>query len=83
VRHTLSSGRRITIEVARIDGLWEPERGIISIDERLVGVDLIDTLVHELLHAELPTLTEKDVDRTANSIARLIIAIGEMQRKRR
>jgi len=77
LRHTLSNGRRVRIVCEEIDGLWEPMRGMISYRSTLRGLALLDTLIHELLHAELPELSEPKVRRSARSIARLICSISK------
>jgi hypothetical protein len=76
LRHTLSNGRRVRIVGEEIDGLWEPMRGLISYRSTLRGLALLDTLIHEVMHAELPELSEQKVGKTARSIARLVCQIS-------
>jgi hypothetical protein len=47
----------------------------IQIRRSLKGVNLLDTVVHELLHAALPQLDEETVDTTARSIAKGLHAL--------
>ncbi len=79
-RHTLSNGKTIKIQVAKLDGLYEQDAGLITIDKRLRGREALETLLHELLHAELPSLSEKQVTNTARSQARAVWGIYERKR---
>jgi hypothetical protein len=72
MRHRLSNGQRITIVCEELDGIWLPDRKQISVRASLKGRAMLETLVHELMHAELGDLSEARVARTARSIARLI-----------
>ena len=51
------------------EGDKETKGPVIVIDPRLEGVELLDTLIHELLHHALPDLDEAPVERTATFIA--------------
>lgn len=72
----------------RIDGLcvmpdrFDPagEEFSVTVDERLKGRAKLDTLIHELLHAEHPTMSEQDVSRTATNIARVLWGEGWRER---
>jgi hypothetical protein len=77
MRFTLSSGRRIRIVAEELDGLWEDDRGQISFRSSLKGRALIETLIHELLHAELPKLSEYRVRKTARAVARLMWTVAK------
>jgi len=48
----------------------------ITVDTRLKGRDKLDTLIHELLHAEHPDMSEEDVERTATNIASVLWGEG-------
>ena len=52
----------------RADGLctWD---GKVHVDERLRGIEHMETLLHELLHHEFPALSEEAVDSAAKSMA--------------
>lgn len=49
---------------------------LIEVRRSLRGRNLIDTIVHELLHAQHPEMTEEAVDATACMIARGLYAAG-------
>lgn len=59
------------LDYMRIDGLcvmpdrFDPsgEEFSVTVDERLRGKNKLDTLIHELLRAEHPTMSESDVRR--------------------
>jgi len=40
------------------------------------SVDVIDTLIHELLHAALPDISEEAITETATDIARVLHRLG-------
>ncbi len=83
MRHRLSNGQRITIVCEELDGIWLPDRNQISVRASLKGRAMLETLVHELLHAELRDVSEERVNRTAKSIARLIWTVrGRMEREK-
>lgn len=75
------------IEYVQIDGLCElptwaykhhPQANYytITIDPRLKGKARLDTIVHELMHAEHPAMSEADITRTATNIASVIYGEG-------
>lgn len=43
--------------------------GRVHVDERLKGIRLLWTLIHELLHHEFPQISEEAVDKAAKSMA--------------
>jgi hypothetical protein len=55
-----------------LQGLWEEDVGTITIDRRLRGRGFVEAVLHEVLHAEQPRLSEDAVERTANSQARAV-----------
>ena len=75
MKHKLGNGTIIKIEVATLNGLYESESKLITIDKRLRGREALETLLHELLHAELPKLTEDQVMRTARSQATAVWSV--------
>ena len=77
LRHTLSNGRRVRIVGEELDGQWEPMRGLISYRSSLRGLALLETIIHEVMHAELPDLSEQKVTKTARSLARLVCQISK------
>jgi len=48
----------------------------IQVRRSLKGVNMLDTLVHEVLHAARPELDEEAVDTTASAIARALWRAG-------
>lgn len=48
----------------------------ILIDERLKGRSLLETIIHECLHACCPQLSEETVTAAARDIARVLWALG-------
>lgn len=57
-------------------GWCEYDKRKILVDTRLSGVALLETVVHEVLHAEFPWLTEASVTESAADIAKILAAIG-------
>jgi len=53
----------------------------IWLDDRLKGKAKLDTLIHELLHAEHPAMSEEDVSRTATNIASVLYGEGWRERQ--
>jgi hypothetical protein len=43
--------------------------GKVHVDERLRGIHLLETLIHELIHHEFPQLSEDAVERSSKSMA--------------
>lgn len=54
----------------------EAKKKTIRIANNLAGRDLLDTLIHEMLHACLPHLNEEAVETTATDIARILHKLG-------
>jgi hypothetical protein len=52
----------------KADGLCTFD-GNVHVDERLHGIEHLETLLHELLHHEFPWLNEDAVDTAAKSMA--------------
>ena len=50
------------------------------IHEKLKGKEKLDTLIHELLHAEHPDMSEEDVLRTATNLANVLHGEGYRQK---
>jgi hypothetical protein len=64
-------------------GEKEPMYGLCDYTERVIWIrrqqrdaELLDTLVHEVLHAVLPHLSERDVTTSARTIAAALLACG-------
>jgi hypothetical protein len=51
-------------------GLAWTDTGEIEIDPRQLSKDYLDTLIHEIIHVELPDLPETKVRKLANIISR-------------
>ena len=54
-----------------VTGKWEPT-GKIDIKQGLKGVDLLDTVIHEMLHVYNPEMKEREVKRQAREISRAL-----------
>lgn len=54
---------------------WQDHR-IIEIDERLTGIDYLDTVIHEVLHVQQPELSERVVARNATEMAKILWDLG-------
>lgn len=61
------------------DGQCDYNTQTIRIDDRLHGVDLLDTLLHELVHARWPDLTEDAVAEFSETASGLLDAEGFRQ----
>ena len=46
--------------------------GKVHVDERLSGIRLLETLIHELLHLEFPQISEDAVEEASKSIGTTI-----------
>lgn len=44
-------------------------------------LEMLDTLIHEMIHAEMPHESEKTVRRTASEIAKALFRIGYRVKK--
>jgi hypothetical protein len=84
MKHKLvRSGKTWRISADSLAGICIYEDRELSILKRLKGRELLDTLVHELLHAELPGLSHRKVKRVAKSITRMIWSMRKRRRWRR
>lgn len=72
-----------TVERARLESVdenwwgdtdWDKRR--IRIDDRANGHQFVDTLIHEMIHAEFQDLKEKSVKQAATDIANALDLIG-------
>jgi hypothetical protein len=54
---------------------WTEER-IIAIDERLKGLDELDTIIHEAIHVQNPKWPEIMVQGKATELAQLLWDLG-------
>lgn len=57
-------------------GIFDPNDGVIKIDPRQSEAELIDTAVHELIHAAFPYLEEDAVLNGASEIAEAMWEMG-------
>lgn len=56
----------------KADGLAYKSDRLIYIDPRLSGIDLIETLAHEVYHCQLPDLSEEAVTEYARELAEIL-----------
>lgn len=61
------------------DGQCDYSQRMIRIDNRLHGVDLLDTLLHELVHARWPDLSEDAVAEFSETVSGVLDAEGFRQ----
>lgn len=61
------------------DGRCDYNTRTIAIADTLVGVDLLDTLIHELIHARWPDLSEEAVAEFSETVSGVIHAEGFRQ----
>jgi hypothetical protein len=69
------AGQRWKIQRARLRTLYGDcnyDLRRIRIDERLAGTDLLDTLLHELIHARWPDLAEESVAEFAGILTTVL-----------
>ena len=57
-------------------GTYNPNNGVIKIDPRQKEAELIDTAIHELVHASFPYLEEDAVLNGASEIAKAMWEMG-------
>jgi hypothetical protein len=71
------AGQRWKIRRARLRGRYgdcDYETRTIRIDERISGTELLDTLIHELVHARWPDLLESSVEEFATMATEVLNA---------
>jgi hypothetical protein len=60
----------------KADGLAYADKRKIVIDSRLTGVELLETILHEILHIQQPDLSEEAVLRYSKETAEILWKIG-------
>ena len=60
----------------KADGLAYADKRKIIIDSRLTGVELLETILHEILHIQQPDLSEEAVLRYSKETAEVLWKIG-------
>lgn len=65
--------------LAQDDGQCDYNTKTIRVDERLHGVDLMDTLIHEMVHGRWPDLTEDAVAEFSETVSGVLDAEGFRQ----
>jgi hypothetical protein len=60
----------------KADGLAYADKRKIIIDSRLTGVELLETILHEILHIQQPDLSEEAVLRYTKETAEILWKIG-------
>lgn len=71
----------ITVKFSKLgkykaDGLAYADKRKIIIDSRLTGVELLETILHEILHIQQPDLSEEAVLRYSKETAEVLWKIG-------
>lgn len=59
---------------------WTPT-GFIEIHPDQSEKDEIDTIVHEVIHTELPDISEESVERTSGAITAILLKLGIGKKK--
>jgi hypothetical protein len=72
MKHRLGSGRKIKVTRQSLDGIWLPCNGEAVVRRCLRNRRLLNTVIHEVLHAECKKLRERKVRRIARSLARML-----------
>lgn len=73
------NGQRWRITRARLRDRWgdcDYDKRLIRLHCTLAGTDLMDTLLHELIHARWPDLQESSVNEFATTLATVLEAEG-------
>lgn len=52
------------------------DRRLIRVSDRLAGDDLLEVIVHELIHARWPDLSEEAVEEFGQEVASVVTAFG-------
>lgn len=65
--------------LAKDDGQCDYNTKTIRIDDRLHGVDLMDTLIHEMVHGRWPDLSEDAVAEFSETVSGVLDAEGFRQ----
>jgi hypothetical protein len=60
----------------KADGLAYVDKRKIIIDSRLTGVELLETILHEIAHIQQPDLSEEAVLRYSKETAEILWKIG-------
>jgi hypothetical protein len=64
--------KHIRVDGSKVHGVYYPKKKLINIEKTLKGENLLTILSHELLHAALPHLNERQVYRASKIIANAI-----------
>jgi hypothetical protein len=75
------SKKPITVRFGKLgkykaDGLAYADKRKIVIDSRLTGVELLETILHEIAHIQQPDLSEEAVLRYSKETAEILWKIG-------
>ena len=72
MRQRLSNGEKAKIKLQSLDGMWFPCQNKAIVRRCLRGRRFMNTMIHELIHAECDELKEKKVRRIARTVARTL-----------
>lgn len=79
-KHSLRPTRRIVFK--KLNQFWQGlqghcyPNGLIEVDPRSEESDLVETIIHELLHREFPLLSEEAVNAAAHRMAEDVWKLG-------
>lgn len=80
--HMLSNGKKIKIQYETIYGVWDDTTNTVSIDPAQTEQEELDTLIHEVLHAEVPNWDEQQIGCIADSISQLLWKAGYRKKRK-
>lgn len=85
IKHKLSNGKTITVKFEELFGLYDIPEKLITIvpHKRNCNREMMDTIIHELLHAEFPSWSENKVEKLGNSISTLLWNVGYRIKKKK
>ena len=69
-------GKTWAIEAQALDGLCDPNTKTIHLPTELRGQRLLETILHESLHACQPKASEATVERTATELGGVLWGLG-------
>jgi hypothetical protein len=72
-------GQRWRLAFRRLKRLWgdcDYQQRLIRVDPQADDLNLLDTIIHEYLHAAQPDLSEQAVTDTASDLAGLLFRLG-------
>ncbi len=82
VKQQTIRGKVFKISTEQIYGYCDENDREIHIRPDQVSSEMVDTILHEVLHAALPNLSEAEVTETAAAQTRLLLRLGSWKKKK-